>query len=115
MKPYLFTYSQLCSDAFAQRILDETKDVSFWVQPFPHAAIITSDLGVGDLSAILHDRLGDAWFIVSELHPKTVNGLLPGNLWQFVRTPAIASPQELIPGYNTGTTARQESGRGHAA
>lgn len=92
MKSYLFTYSQLCPSWHAQAILNETNAVTTWVQPFPSAAILLSDLDAYDLSAVLRARLGDTWFLVTELNRATVNGFLPGNLWQFVNnepTPAL--------------------------
>ena len=96
MKPYLFTYSQLCPEVLAHKILDESSAISYWVQPFPNAAIITSSLDVNDLSAILHNRLGNTWFLISELSKVSVNGWLPENLWQLVSAPALASSQGLI-------------------
>lgn len=114
MKPYLFTYSQLCPEVFAHRVLDESNAISYWVQPFPNAAIITSSLDVKDLSAILHNRLGNTWFLVSELSQASVNGWLPQNLWQIVSAPALVSSQGLIP--NDGRNSKgQADGRGRAA
>ena len=114
MRPYLFTYSQLCPDVHAQRILDESNAILYWVQPFPNAAIITSSLDVNDLSAILHNRLGEAWFVVSELSKASVDGWLPENLWQLVSAPALTSSQGLIP--NNGRNSKGHADdRGKAA
>ena len=114
MKPYLFTYSQLCPDTIAQQILDDSNAVSYWVQPFPNAAIVTSSLNVKDLSAILRNRMGETWFMISELSPASVDGWLPGNLWQLVSAPTIASSSELIPPQRLRTKDHAE-GRGRAA
>lgn len=114
MKPYLFAYSQLCPDMIAQQILNDSNAVSYWVQPFPNAAIVTSSLNVKDLSAVLRNRLGATWFMVSELSPASVDGWLPGDLWQLVSAPTISSSRELIPTQRLRTKAHAD-GRGQAA
>lgn len=93
MKPYFFAYSNLCSDASAETILDETGAVATWVRPFPHAAILLSDLALRDLSVVLHSRLGETWFLLSELSQDIADGWLPKNLWSFVNhQPGAAAP-----------------------
>ncbi|MDE0040311.1 MAG: hypothetical protein OXU77_22520 [Gammaproteobacteria bacterium] len=93
MKSYLFTYSPMCADWHAQAILNETNAVTTWVQPFPNAAIVISSLDAKDLGAVLRSRLGATWFVVTEIHGATIDGLLPGNLWQFINSaPATALP-----------------------
>lgn len=93
MKPYLFTYSQMCPVWHAQAILNETNAVATWVQPFPNAAIVISSLDARDLGAVLRARLGETWFLVTELNSGTADGFLPGNLWQFVNSaPTTALP-----------------------
>lgn len=84
MKAFLLTYSQQCPDSHAQAIMNQTNAVKTWVQPFPSAAIIVSDLDVKDLGAVLQSRLGGTWFLVTEITAHTVQGFLPGNLWQFI-------------------------------
>ena len=91
MKPYLFTYSQMCPGWHAQAILNETNAVKNWVQPFPNAVIVLSGLDAYDLAAVLRVRLGETWFLVTELSSATVDGFLPGNLWQFVNNEPNAS------------------------
>lgn len=86
MKSYLFTYSPLCADRHAQAILNETNAVTTWVQPFPNAAIIISGLDAKDLGAVLRSRLGAIWFLITEIHGATIDGFLPGNLWQFINS-----------------------------
>ena len=86
MKSYLFTYSPMCADWHAQAILNETNAVTTWVQPFPNAAIVISSLEAKDLGAVLRSRLGATWFVVTEIHGATIDGLLPGNLWQFINS-----------------------------
>ena len=93
MKPFFFAYSDLCSDASAQAILDEITAVDTWVRPFPHTAILLSDLTLRDLSAVLHSRLGDTWFLLSELSQEIADGWLPKNLWGYVNhQPGAAAP-----------------------
>lgn len=96
MNPYLFAYSGLCSDEAAQDILNGTNAVITWVRPFPHAAILLSDLSLVDLSAVLHRRLGDTWFLVSSLGTNMADGWLPKELWNYVNhrpgTPAPMLP-----------------------
>ncbi len=101
MKPYLFTYSQMCPDWHAQAILNETNAVTTWIQPFPYAAIVVSSLDARDLGAVLRERLGETWFLVTELDGRTVDGYLPGNLWQFVNSAPTASLLTL-PGAHAG-------------
>ena len=104
MKPYLFTYSQMCPVSYAQAVLNETNAVATWVQPFPNAAIITSSLDARDLGAVLRARLGSTWFLITELNSGTVDGFLPGNLWQFVNSaPATALPA--FPPYSPPTVS----------
>ena len=48
-------------------------------------------------------RLGESWFLVTELKPGTVDGYVPGNLWQFINNAQPAwLPQ--VPGatFNVG-------------
>ena len=93
MKPYLFTYNQLCPAWYAQSILNETNAVTNWVQPFPGAAIVISNLDSRDLSAVLHERLGVVWFLITPLNSETVNGFLPANFWEFIkRDPSNSLP-----------------------
>ena len=97
MKSYLITYSQMCPDWHAQAILNETNAVATWVQPFPYAAILLSSLNAYDLGAVLRARLGETWFLVTELNRGTVDGFLPGNLWQFVNNDPAASLPAFAP------------------
>ena len=89
MKAYLFTHSNLCPPWQAQAILNETEAVTTWAQPFPNAAFVASHLGVGELAAVLRGRHGETWFLITELNGVTVDGYLPGNLWQFVNSAQI--------------------------
>ena len=106
MKTYLFTYSQMCPVWQAQAILNTTGAVTTWVQPFPQAAIIVSTLNAHDLAAVFRSRLGETWFLITELNSAAVNGYLPGNLWQFIQNAPNASlpffapfaPQPIGPG-----------------
>ena len=84
MRAFLLTYSQQCPDWRAQAIMNQTNAVKTWVQPFPSAAIVVSDLDVTDLGAVLQSRFGGTWFLVTEIAADTVQGFLPGNLWQFI-------------------------------
>ena len=96
MKSYLFTYSQACTQEYVQAVLNDTKGVQTWIAPFPYAAILVSNLNTQDLSAILRDRLPNVWFMVAEMNPQSVNGWLPGNLWEYVNDPQKAWSQQLI-------------------
>lgn len=90
IKAYLFTYSDLCPPWQAQAILNKTEAVYTWAQPFPNAALLASNLDARDLAAMLRRSLGETWFLITELNGVTVDGYLPGNLWQFInsaRTP----------------------------
>ena len=91
MKPYLFAYSQRCPAWYAQGILNETNAVTTWIQPFPNAAIVLSKLEARELGAIFRERLGETWFVVGQLTPRSVDGLLPRNLWEFINSPPTAS------------------------
>lgn len=83
----------MCADWYAQAILNETNAVTTWVQPFPNAAIIISSLDAKDLGAVFRGRLGATWFLITEIHGATIDGLLPGNLWQFITSaPTTALP-----------------------
>lgn len=86
MKANLFAYSGLCPPWQAQAILNETEAVTTWAQSFPSAAFVASNLDVGELAAVLRERLGETWFLITELNGVTVDGYLPGNLWQFVNS-----------------------------
>ena len=108
MKPYLFTYSLLCPTWHAQGILNETSAIETWVQPFPNAAIVVSNLDARDLAAVLRNRLGETWFLITELHTGSVDGLLPANLWDFVNSAATAS----LPGLSAYQSPGLASARG---
>lgn len=95
MKAYLFTYSSLCPPWQAQAAMNDTKAVETWAQPFPNAAIIVSKLNAYDLGAIFRRRLGEAWFLITELSRETVDGYLPGNLWSMVNDAEIAWQPQL--------------------
>ncbi len=104
MKSYIFAYSQLLSPWAAQLILDETNAVATWVQPFPNTAIILSDLDAQDLAAVLRQRLGETWFIVSRLEGHTSDGWLPGDVWPYVNhnPGALALPSLPAPATRQG-------------
>ena len=100
MKAYLFAYSQAWTQAQVHTILNHTQAVETWIAPFPYAAILISNLNAQDLGAVLHRRLSDAWFVVTELNPASVDGWLPSNLWSYVNQPGQAwsqNPFENLP------------------
>ena len=117
MNPYLFAYSSLCPDDTAQAILDETKAVPTWVRPFPHAAIVLSDLAIADLSAVLHRRLGDTWFLLTALGRTHTDGWVPANLWNYVNhtagtpVPTLPASHGPAPGYLLDGVVRQADAR----
>lgn len=90
MKPYLFTYSQAYAQSQVHAVLNDTAGVETWVAPFPYAAILVSKLSAKDLGAILRGRLPGAWLLVSEVNAHTVDGWLPGDLWEYVNNPTQA-------------------------
>lgn len=96
MKPYLLTYSALCADDTAEAILNDTNAVVTWVRPFPHGAILLSGLALADLSAVLHSRLGDTWFLLTEVGRGAADGWLPKNLWDYVNHQSGA-PMPVLP------------------
>ncbi len=96
MTPYVFAYSSLCADHVADAILNDTEAVTTWVRPFPHAAVVLSNLALSDLSAVLHKRLGETWFLLSPIPPGQADGWLPMNVWSFVNHRPDA-PQPTLP------------------
>ena len=96
MKSYLFTYSQACTQARAHAILDATQAIDTWVAPFPYAAILVSRLNVQDLTNVLHGRLPDVWFMVTEVNRQSANGWLPGDLWLYVNDPYEAWAKKIF-------------------
>ena len=98
MKPYLLTYTQAIPPAHVQHVLNHTQAVKTWVAPFPYAAILVSELDVQDLAAVLRDRIPGIWFMVAELKSDTVQGWLPGNLWEYVNDPQQAWSRNLFAG-----------------
>ena len=108
MRAFLLTYSQQCPDWQAQAIMNQTNAVKTWVQPFPSAVIVVSDLDVTDLGAVLQSRFGGTWFLITEIAANTVQGFLPGNLWQFIAgAPSAPNPSlsQYLPN-PTGTATR---------
>lgn len=97
MKPYLFTYSQLCPEWHARNILNESNAVTTWLQPFPNSAIVISNLAARDLAAVFRARLGETWFLITELDSRTVDGLLPANLWGFINR----APNSFVPSHSS--------------
>ena len=90
MKAYLLTYSQACTPTTVHRLLNDTEAVETWMTPFPYAAILLSRLNVNDLAASLRDQIPGVWFMVTELNRHSVQGWLPGNLWEYVNDPQQA-------------------------
>lgn len=97
MKTYLFSYSNLCPPWQAHAVLNDTNAVVTWAQPLPNAAVIVSNLDVQDLAAVFRRRLGETWFLITELNAGTVDGYLPANLWSFINS-AQATWQPHFPG-----------------
>ena len=98
MKSYLFAYSQVCPQERAHAVLNDTNGISSWVAPFPYSAIIVSNLDIGDLAAILRNRLPGIWLLVTEMNHPDVDGWLPRNLWRYVNDPSlVATEQPLLP------------------
>ena len=56
-----------------------------------------SDLDLKDLGAVLQSRFGGTWFLVTEITASTVQGFLPGNLWQFIDGAPSAQYPSLSP------------------
>lgn len=96
MKAYLLAYGHALTQAQVHALLNETSAVEMWIAPFPSAAILASNLNAQDLGAVLHRRLSDSWFIVTEISPDSVDGWLPGNLWSYVNQPAQAWSRNLF-------------------
>ena len=96
MKAYLFAYSQAWPQTRVHAFLNDTNAIKTWVAPFPYAAILVSELNAQDLGAVLHRRLSDAWFIVTEMNAQAVDGWLPGNLWEYVREPEQAWTRDIF-------------------
>ena len=97
MKTYLFSYSNLCPPWQAHAVLNDTNAVVTWAQPLPNAAVLVSNLDVQDLAAVFRRRLGETWFLITELNAGTVDGFLPANLWSFINS-AQATWQPQFPG-----------------
>lgn len=97
MKPYLFTYSAACSQAAVHTILNATNAIENWIAPFPHSAILVSNLDTRELGAILRHHLNGAWFVVTQIDSQLIDGWLPGDMWKYVNSPSEASLAKLIP------------------
>ena len=97
MKPYLFTYSAACSQAGVHAILNATNAIENWIAPFPHSAILVSNLDTRELGAILRHHLNGAWFVVTQIDSQLIDGWLPGDMWQYVNNPGEASLAGLAP------------------
>ena len=97
MKPYLFTYSAACSQVGVHAILNATNAIQNWIAPFPHSAILVSNLDTRELGAILRHHLNGAWFVVTQIDSQLIDGWLPGDLWQYVNNPDGASIAGLVP------------------
>ena len=96
MKTYLLTYSQACTPIQVQYLLNDTQAIETWVTPFPYAAILLSKLSVHDLAAVIRSRLPGVWFMMTELKSDTVQGWLPGDLWEYVNNPQGAWSRKLF-------------------
>ncbi len=97
MKPFLFTYSPTCPSWIVQGALNDTNAVETWVQPLPQAVIVVSRLAARDLASVFRGRLGETWFVLTEVNSQTVDGFLPGNLWHFIRDAETGSVPALLP------------------
>lgn len=70
-----------------QYLLNDSNAIETWVSPFPYAAIVISKLNINELGAVIRERLPGVWFMVTELKSGTVQGWIPGDLWQYVNDP----------------------------
>ena len=111
MRSYIFAFSQLLPQWLAQSVLNDTRAVATWVQPFPNTAIILSDLDAQDLAAVLRQRLGQTWFIVSQLDAHTSDGWLPGNVWPYVNHSPGAAATPNLPAPVTATYPSAQPGQ----
>lgn len=87
MKVFIFSCNNVFLNEYMSFILNDTKAIEAWVSPITNTAIIISQLSVSDLSAVLHGRLGETWFILVEASPSNTNGWLPGNFWEYISNP----------------------------
>ena len=97
MKSYLLTYSAACSQAGVHAVLNATNAIQNWIAPFPHSAILVSNLDARELGAILRHHLNGAWFVVTQVDRRSIDGWLPGDVWQYVNNPGGASIAGLVP------------------
>lgn len=98
MKSYLLSHSGACTPEHVHQVLNDTQAVETWITPFPYAAILISRLDVGDLAAVIRERLPGVWLMVTELNGRSVQGWLPANLWEYVNDPLKARSMKLFSG-----------------
>lgn len=96
MKAFLLSYGVTLNVAFVHYVLNDTNAVKTWVSPLPNASILVSDLTVIDLSAVLHGRFGDAWFVLVEANADNCNGWLPNEFWEYLTNPSVAWSKQLF-------------------
>lgn len=96
MRAYLFTYSSVCPQARVHAVLNTTDAIRDWIAPFPYSAILNSNLTTQELSAIFRNHLPGTWFMIAQLNKTLVDGLLPGNFWEYVNNPDQASLQKFL-------------------
>lgn len=97
MKSYILIYSPIIEYRYAHRILSETKAIENWIAPFPNSAILISNLTLGELSAIIHNYFGDAWFVLTEANKDSTNGWLPQEFWSYVNAPHTVWSKNIFP------------------
>ena len=98
MKSYLLSHSGACAPEHVQQVLNDIRAVETWITPFPYAAILISRLDVGDLAAVIRERLPGVWLMLTELNGRSVQGWLPANLWEYVNDPLKARSKKLFSG-----------------
>jgi len=87
MKAFIFSCNNVFSNEYMSFILNDTKAIEAWISPITNTAIIISKLSVDDLSAVLHGRMGETWFILVEASPLNTSGWLPSNFWEYINNP----------------------------
>jgi hypothetical protein len=86
--------------------------VKNWISQFDHAILIVSDRDVWDLGRWLHETYpGGSFFMITEVHISKINGWMPANVWEFIRTPRPGKrPEPRLGGGRLARALGQTSG-----
>jgi hypothetical protein len=88
MKAYIISfYQQEVSDDELVVFLEGKREVLNLARPIPNTIFIASDRNAISLAEMITRKFPQSFFIVAEYVPYNSDGVLPGEMWDFLNKP----------------------------